>query len=69
MRDVRDQEEKESAFRGMCNMIAVNDQGIEKDYFVLFCNAVASWSNPPSDLKEQFVKVYYSNSCNNLFNK
>ncbi len=58
MRKVQDQEEKESAFRGMCNMMTVNEHGIEKDYFALFCNAVTSWPNPPSDLKEQFVKVY-----------
>ena len=58
MRDVRDQEEKDVAFRGMCNMIAVNDQGIDKDFFS-FCDAVASWPGPPSDLKKQFAKVYY----------
>ena len=57
MEEVQNQEEKDVAFRGMCNMISVNDQGIDKDFF-LFCDAVASWSKPPSDLKKQFAKVY-----------
>ena len=58
MRNIRDNEEKDSAFRGMCNMIAVNPGGIVHD-FIFFCDAVASWVSPRPDLKEQFVKVSY----------
>ena len=57
LRNIRDNEEKDSAFRGMCNMIAVNPGGIVHD-FIFFCDAVASWVSPRPDLKEQFVKVY-----------
>ncbi len=56
LRNIRDNEEKDSAFRGMCNMIAVNPGGIVHD-FIFFCDAVASWVSPRPDLKEQFVKV------------
>ena len=56
LRSIRDNEEKDSAFRGMCNMIAVNPGGIVHD-FIFFCDAVASWASPQPDLKEQFVKV------------
>jgi len=58
LRNIRDNEEKDSAFRGMCNMIAVNPGGIVHD-FIFFCDAVASWVSPRPDLKEQFVKVSY----------
>lgn len=56
LRNIRDNEEKDSAFRGMCNMIAVNPGGIVHD-FIFFCDAVASWTSPRPDLREQFVKV------------
>ncbi|EFX73484.1 hypothetical protein DAPPUDRAFT_307700 [Daphnia pulex] len=56
LRNIRDNEEKDSAFRGMCNMIAVNPGGIVHD-FIFFCDAVASWVSPRPDLKEQFVKI------------
>lgn len=58
LRNIRDNEEKDSAFRGMCNMIAVNPGGIVHD-FIFFCDAVASWVSPRADLKEQFVKVNF----------
>ena len=58
LRNIRDNEEKDSAFRGMCNMIAVNPGGIVHD-FIFFCDAVASWVSPRPDLKEQFVKVRF----------
>ena len=49
-------EEKDTAYRGMCNMIAINRNGIINDFFY-FCKAISSWNNPRSDLKEQFVTV------------
>ena len=56
LRNIRDNEEKDSAFRGMCQMITVNPVGIVHD-FIFFCDAVASWINPKEDLKEMFCKV------------
>lgn len=56
LRSIRDNEEKDSAFRGMCQMITVNPAGVVPD-FIFFCDAVASWSAPKDDLKEMFQKV------------
>jgi len=56
LRNIRDNEEKDSAFRGMCHMIQANPSGILTD-FIFFCDAVASWSNPKPDLKDMFAKV------------
>ena len=56
LRNIRDNEEKDSAFRGVCNMISVNPGGVVED-FIFFCDAIASWVNPKQDLKEMFHKV------------
>jgi transportin-1 len=56
LRNIRDNDEKDSAFRGMCQMITVNPGGVVPD-FIFFCDAVASWMNPKDDLKEMFTKV------------
>ncbi|XP_073999052.1 transportin-1-like isoform X3 [Rhodnius prolixus] len=58
LRNIRDNEEKDSAFRGMCQMITVNPGGVVQD-FIYFCDAVASWINPKEDLKEIFTKVRF----------
>lgn len=60
LRSIRDNEEKDSAFRGMCQMITVNPAGVVPD-FIFFCDAVASWSAPKEDLKEMFQKVRNDN--------
>ena len=57
LRNIRDNEEKDSAFRGACTMIGVNPNGVVQD-FIFFCDAVASWVNPKEDLKEMFYKVW-----------
>lgn len=59
LRNIRDNDEKDSAFRGMCQMITVNPGGIVQE-FIFFCDAVASWVNPKDDLKEMFTKVIFS---------
>lgn len=59
LRNIRDNEEKDSAFRGMCHMITVNPAGVVAD-FIFFCDAVASWSTPKDDLKEIFVKILHT---------
>lgn len=56
LRSIRDNDEKDSAFRGICHLISINPAGVVND-FVFFCDAIASWNNPKADLKEMFFKV------------
>ncbi|KTG00875.1 hypothetical protein cypCar_00038269, partial [Cyprinus carpio] len=58
LRNIRDNEEKDSAFRGICTMITVNPGGVVQD-FIFFCDAVASWMNPKDDLQEMFYKILH----------
>ena len=58
LRNIRDNEEKDSAFRGICAMISENPSGVIQD-FIYFCDAVASWNNPKADLKSMFLEVCY----------
>lgn len=56
LRNIRDNDEKDSAFRGVCAMIGANPAGVVND-FIYFCDAVASWVNPRDDLKNTFAEV------------
>ncbi|VDM35153.1 unnamed protein product [Hydatigera taeniaeformis] len=56
LRNIRDNEEKDSAFRGICNVITLNPQGVVNE-FLFFCDAVASWNNPKDDLKQKFYSI------------
>ncbi|TNN80586.1 Transportin-2 [Liparis tanakae] len=58
LRNIRDNEEKDSAFRGICVMIGVNPAGVVQD-FIFFCDAVASWVNPKEDLRDMFYKILH----------
>lgn len=58
LRNIRDNDEKDSAFRGICQMIQVNPGGVVSD-FMYFCDAVASWSHPKDDLKDMFTKILH----------
>ncbi|KAJ3600654.1 hypothetical protein NHX12_031632 [Muraenolepis orangiensis] len=58
LRNIRDNEEKDSAFRGICIMIGVNPGGVVQD-FIFFCDAVASWVSPKDDLREMFYKILH----------
>lgn len=58
LRHIRDNDEKDSAFRGMCHMINVNPVGVVPD-FIFFCDAIASWQNPPSDLHAMIQKILH----------
>jgi len=58
LRNIRDNDEKDSAFRGICAMISANPSGIIQD-FIFFCDAVASWVDPKIDLKEMFYKILH----------
>lgn len=50
LRNIRDDVEKDSAFRGMCMMIKANPNGVVKN-LVYVCDAIASWHYPADDLK------------------
>ncbi|CAJ0823134.1 10578_t:CDS:10, partial [Entrophospora sp. SA101] len=56
LRSIRDNEEKDTAFRGLCEMIHVNPNGIAKS-FMFFCDAVVQWQEPPPTLNEVFHKI------------
>ncbi|KAF9996424.1 hypothetical protein BGZ79_009826 [Entomortierella chlamydospora] len=55
-RTIRDNDEKDTAFRGLCAMIQVNPQGLIKS-LAPFCDAVAQWSEVPQELDLQFGKI------------
>ncbi|XGW08867.1 hypothetical protein V3C99_011300 [Haemonchus contortus] len=56
LRNIRDNAEKESAFRGICYMINLNPSGVVND-FVFLCDAIASWTSPKPELKEMFSRI------------
>ncbi|CAB1342426.1 unnamed protein product, partial [Coregonus sp. 'balchen'] len=58
LRNIRDNGEKDSAFRGICMMIGVNPAGVVQD-FIFFCDAVASWVSPKDDLRDMFYKILH----------
>ncbi|XP_031565450.1 transportin-1-like [Actinia tenebrosa] len=58
LRNIRDNEEKDSAFRGICSMISANPGGVVQD-LIFFCDAVASWVTPSPDLKDMFLKILH----------
>ena len=56
LRNIRDNDEKDSAFRGVCAMISIHPSGVLQ-HFMFLCDAIASWSHPKDDLREMFHKV------------
>ncbi|KAM9237784.1 LOW QUALITY PROTEIN: transportin-1-like [Dugong dugon] len=58
LRNIRDIEEKDSAFRGICTMISVNPSEVIQD-FIFFCDAIASWISPKDDLRDMFCKILH----------
>ena len=56
LRSIFDDPEKESAFRGLCHMIAANPDGAVES-FPLICDGIASWKFPPDDLKDMFSTI------------
>jgi len=54
--EIKDNDEKDSAFRGFCMLIQANPAGVQKD-FMWFCNAVCKWSNPSPELQDMFGKI------------
>ncbi|VDM41758.1 unnamed protein product [Toxocara canis] len=58
LRNIRDNEEKESAFRGLCIMININPAGVLGE-FIFLCDAIASWNHPQPDLKMMFSRILH----------
>jgi transportin-1 len=58
LRNIRDDVEKDSAFRGMCMMIKANPNGVVKN-LVYVCDAIASWYYPADDLKAMFHQILH----------
>ncbi|KNC79102.1 transportin-1 [Sphaeroforma arctica JP610] len=56
MRNIHDNGEKDSAFRGVCHMIMLNPEGVDRT-FLWFCDAVASWQNVEPDLDDMFKTI------------
>ncbi|CAF1115156.1 unnamed protein product [Rotaria sp. Silwood1] len=56
LRNIRDNEEKDSAFRGICNMIVLNPLGVTNE-FIYVCDAIASWEKPPIELHAKFRDI------------
>ncbi|CAG9760777.1 unnamed protein product [Ceutorhynchus assimilis] len=64
IRNVRDSDEKDLAFRGLCAMI-VRCPDFNNKYFIFFCDAAASWFNIKPDLKDNIrnVMMSFQNDC------
>lgn len=56
--DIKDNDEKDSAFRGLCEMIRVNPNGATQG-FAYFCNAVVRWQKPSARLNELFAEILH----------
>ena len=56
--DIKDNDEKESAFLGLCMMIHANPNGATAG-FAYFCNAVVRWTAPSERLNNEFRKILY----------
>ncbi|KAF8141179.1 armadillo-type protein [Boletus edulis] len=54
--EIRDNEEKDSAFRGLCTLVQTNPAGIAKS-LLWFCNAVVRWNNPSPELNAMFQQL------------
>ncbi|TPX42334.1 hypothetical protein SeMB42_g05170 [Synchytrium endobioticum] len=55
-RSIKDNQEKESAFRGLCRMAEANPQGVVQ-HFVYFCDALCLWEHVPPELNEMFKNI------------
>ncbi|CAF0791593.1 unnamed protein product [Adineta steineri] len=56
LRSIHDNDEKDSAFRGICNMIIINPLGVTND-FIYVCDAIGSWEKPPMELYTKFREI------------
>ncbi|KAI0090598.1 ARM repeat-containing protein [Irpex rosettiformis] len=56
LQEIRDNEEKDSAFRGLCTLVQANPAGIAKS-LLWFCNAIVKWTNPSAELNAMFQQL------------
>lgn len=56
LQDSMDNDEKDSAFKGLCQMIAANP-GALSDFFPDFVNAVGRFRDPSPELQDMFSKI------------
>ncbi|KAH7883240.1 armadillo-type protein [Phlebopus sp. FC_14] len=54
--EIRDNEEKDSAFRGLCTLVQTNPAGIAKS-LIWFCNAIIRWNSPSPELNAMFGQI------------
>ncbi|KAG6335827.1 hypothetical protein ID866_3263 [Astraeus odoratus] len=54
--EIRDNEEKDSAFRGLCTLVQGNPAGIAKS-LLWFCNAIVRWNTPSPELNTMFAQL------------
>ncbi|KAF8870365.1 transportin-PC [Infundibulicybe gibba] len=54
--EIRDNEEKDSAFRGLCTLVRTNPAGIAKS-LLWFCNSIVRWTQPSPELNEMFQQL------------
>ncbi|WWC73445.1 uncharacterized protein I206_107415 [Kwoniella pini CBS 10737] len=54
--EIKDNDEKDSAFRGFCMLISANPEGIQNS-FIFFCNAVCKWQHPSGQLDQMFRTI------------
>ncbi|EJF56854.1 ARM repeat-containing protein [Dichomitus squalens LYAD-421 SS1] len=54
--EIRDNEEKDSAFRGLCTLVQTNPAGITKS-LLWFCNAIVRWNQPSPELNSMFQQL------------
>ncbi|KZO90594.1 ARM repeat-containing protein [Calocera viscosa TUFC12733] len=55
--DIKDNAEKDSAFKGFCSLILNNAGGISKA-FAPFCHATAKWQAPSIELNSMFQQIF-----------
>lgn len=59
LRTIHDDEEKESAFKGLCKLIAHNPSAVV-NHFVFVCDAFTSWEQPSPELKQQMTQILHA---------
>ncbi|RKP06775.1 Transportin-PC [Thamnocephalis sphaerospora] len=59
LKSVQDDGEKESAFRGLCEVIQANPNGMLKCFYE-FCEAILQWQAPSAELNDLFGKILHA---------
>lgn len=59
VRSIRDNDAKDSAFRGICELIKRNPTAVVED-FSHICDAIVCWDDPKQDLKQVFYELLHS---------